>query len=271
LLRADQHFHEEYSTMLKRTTPIMATISLAVIAAALPQVAQAQDTEFELESGVYVTAAVGVTSPSEETFEGVQAPTGTAPGVAGAPARVASEFDEGFTFAGSVGYKLPTRVLGVFQPSIELEYSNANSDVSGGAFNTGSQTFSGDIEVNTFTVNYRSEIRVKENQTIVPFWGGGIGIAEVDTDIRYFPNNGVATAPTFAVQGSDTALVLQSNAGVSIRLTDNIDLEGKVRYQRTSDLDFERRFIADNSGSVNAEVDGNYETVSGLVGLRYRF
>ena len=61
LLRADQHFHEEYSTMLKRTTPIMATISLAVIAAALPQVAQAQDTEFELESGVYVTAAVGVT------------------------------------------------------------------------------------------------------------------------------------------------------------------------------------------------------------------
>ncbi|MEP2737150.1 MAG: outer membrane beta-barrel protein [Erythrobacter sp.] len=257
--------------MLNSKTPLLATISAAVFAVTLPQVAQAQDGDFELDSGPYITATVGVTSPSDETFEGVQAPTGTSPGVAGAPASVAAEFDEGFTFAGAVGYQIPKRIFGVFQPSIELEYSNAISDVSNGAFNGGNQTFDGDIDVNTFTINYRSELRLKENQTVVPFWGGGIGIADVDANITYFPNNGVVTAPTFAVQGSDTALVLHSNVGLSVRLSDNVDLEGRARYQRTSDLDLERRFIADNSGSVNADVSGNYETVSGLLGLRYRF
>lgn len=257
--------------MLTRKTPLLATLSLAAIASVLPQTAYAQDSEFELESGVYASASVGVTSPSDETFEGVQAPTGTSPGMAGAPASIAAEFDEGFTFAGAVGYKIPTRVFGIFQPSVELEYSNASSDVSGGAFNGGNQTFGGDIDVNTFTLNYRSELRLKEKQTVVPFWGGGIGIADVSSNVTYFPNNGTANAPTFAVQGSDTALVLHSNVGASIRLNDNIDLEGRVRYQRTSDLDLERRFVADNSGSVNADVSGSYETVSGLLGLRFRF
>ena len=252
------------------TAPRFAAIALASIASIVPATSIAQD-RTEPESGVYVTLSGGVTSPSDETFEGVQAPTGTSPGAAGAPASVAVEFDEGFTFAGAVGYKLPTRFLGVFEPSVELEYSNASSDVAGGAFNGGSQTFGGDIDVNTFTINYRSELRFKDNQALVPFFGGGLGVADVDANITYFPNNGIATSPTFAVQGGDTAFVLHSNAGLSLRLTDNIDLEGRLRYQRTSGLSFERNFIADNSGSFNAEVDGNYETVSGLLGLRYRF
>ncbi|GAA4052612.1 outer membrane protein [Parerythrobacter jejuensis] len=256
------------------TTQIFSLLLATGAAILLPTAAFAQDggdERFEPEGGFYVTLNAGVTSPSDETFEGIQAPVAPSPGVAGAPANVAVGFDDDFTFAGAVGYQIPKRLFGVFQPSVELEYSYASPDVSGGAFNGGNQTFEGDIDVNTFTINYRSELRLKDDQRVVPFWGGGIGIADVDANVGYFPNNGVANAPTFGVQGSDTGLVLHSNAGVSFRLTDKIDLEARVRYQRVSGLDFERTFVAGGNSAFNADVSGRYETVSGLAGLRFRF
>ena len=90
-------------------------------------------------------------------------------------------------------------------------------------------------------------------------------------NIGFFPNNGVANAPTFALSGSDTGLVLHSNIGLSFRLTDNIDLETRVRYQRISGLEFEQTYVANGANSFNAAVDGDFETVSGLAGIRFRF
>ena len=260
------------STFASRAISFGSLLLAAGIAIALPTAAFAQDSErAQPEGGFYVTLNAGVTSPSDEAFEGIQAPAAGSPGVAGAPATIAVQYDEDVTFAGAIGYRLPTRVFGIFQPSVELEYSYGGADIDGGTANGVSQTFVGDVDVNTFTINYRSELKLSDDQKVTPFFGGGIGIADVDADIGFFPNNGVANAPTFALSGSDTGLVLHSNIGLSFRLTDNIDLETRVRYQRISGLEFEQTYVANGANSFNAAVDGDFETVSGLAGIRFRF
>lgn len=245
------------------------SLTLPIFAAAAPAAAQSQD--FEPEGGVYVSVQGGVTSPTDETFNGVQDPDAGTPGVAGAPAVVDVEFDEGFVGTVAVGYRIPKRIFGLFQPSVEVEYSYAEADVSGGNFNGGNQTFGGSSEVNTFSINYQSDIRWSDDQKVIPFWGGGIGIADVDSNAAYFPNNGVATAPTFAVTGGGTGLSLQSNAGLQFVLTENIELQTRVRYQRVTGLDFDRTFVGGGAQGFNADLDGRFETVSLLAGVRFRF
>jgi opacity protein-like surface antigen len=256
----------------KQSFPVFAALASALgLVLSAPALAQDRSDAPQPDSGFYIGIKGGVISPSDETFSGVQDPQGTSPGVAGAPAEVAAEFGEGETFSGVIGYRLGTRAFGIFEPSIEAEYNYASSNVTGGSFNGGNQTFGGDVDINTFTIGYRSDIRWSEDQRVIPFTGGAIGIAEVDSNITYFPNNGVASAPTFAVQGSDTGFVLQSNLGVSFRLSDTLDLDLSARYQRINGLDLERRFVVDPATPFNANVSGRLESVSGLAGLRYRF
>lgn len=246
-------------------------IASSMLFVALPSTAFAQDDDFKLDEGIYVVVRGGVTSPSDKTFSGIQAPANGSPGVAGDPASARVQFDEDFTVSGAVGYQIPTRLLGIFQPRVELEYSYSSHDVGGGAFNGGNQTFGGDANINSFTLNYRADVRFKEKQTVVPYVGAGIGVADVDPNIGYFPNNSMATSDTFAIRGSDTGFVLQGDLGLNFRLTDRLDLETGVRYQRISGLNFERQFVAGGGEIFNSELDGRYETVSGLVGVRIRF
>lgn len=248
-----------------RLPALLASGMTALAAAAIPAVAQAQD----VDGGLYVTGRAGIALPSDFDLNGVQAPEAPSPGAAGAPANVGTQLGNEFTFAGAIGYKIPVRFLGLFEPSIELEYSYANPDVSGGSFNGGNQTFLGDVEVQSFTVNYQSDLILKDGQRLTPFWGGGIGIADVDSNIQYFP--GTATAPTFGVFGSDTAFTYQSNAGLRFDLTDTIAIDARARYQRVNGIDLERRFVANGNDAFNANVSGSYETVNFLAGLRYSF
>lgn len=247
---------------------ISSAILVSGLATALPATAFAQDARDE---GFYVAVKGGVTSPTDEDFDGIQAPEGLAPGVAGDPAVVDLEYDEDFTFAGTVGYRFDKRIFGILQPSLEFEYSYASPEISGGSFNGGDQIVSGEVDINTFTINYRSDIRWSDNQRVIPYTSGGIGVAEFDADISYFPNNGVATAPTFSLSGEDTGFVLHSTLGVSFRVTDKIDLETSVRYQRITGIDLERRFIGAGGNDFSADLGGRYETFSAFAGVRYNF
>jgi len=243
-----------------------------VLALAMTSSAFANDgDETKAEGGFYISLLGGVTSPTDNSFDGVQDPVAPSPGTAGAPASVEVQFEDEFYGAAAIGYRIPTKVLGVFQPSVEIEFSRTTPDVSGGTFNGGNQTFGGQFEVNTYSVNYQSEIRWSKDQTIVPFLGGGIGVADVQTYASYFPNNGIATAPTFAVTDSDSALSLHSNIGLTFEINEKFDLNTRVRYQRVSGLNFDRRFIAGGNDAFNARLNGDYETTSFLAGVRYRF
>lgn len=245
---------------------IALTLASGAGAIVLPMApAAAQD----VDGGVYVRGGVGITLPSDFDLDGVQAPEGLSPGVAGAPANVEIDLDSDVTLVAAVGYQLPIVVFGIFQPSLELEYSYASPGVDSGSFNGGDQTFGGEVDVQTFTVNYQSDVILSENQRLTPFFGGGIGIADVDSDVSYFPPT--ATAPTFAVAGDDTAFVYHSNIGLRFDLTDAIALDARARYQRVDGVDLERRFIAGVANDFNSEISGDYETFSLIAGIRYNF
>ena len=249
-------------------------LASVTIAAGFPVAAFAQDRaseteEFEAKGGVYVSLQGGVSLPSDSEYSGIQAPAAGVPGMARAPADVRADLDNGGFVSGAIGYRIPKRFFGIFQPSVELEVNYTDFDVSGGNFNGGNQTFGGDQNALSVTANYQSDIRWSNGQKVIPFLGGGIGVTRVDNNILYFPNNGIATSPTFVVSGRDTGFTTQSNIGVTFVLTNNIELTGRARYQRTTGLDFDRRFIA--SDGFNAEVGGRFENVTLAAGLRYRF
>ncbi len=249
-------------------------LSAFVTSVSMTPVAFAQDgavekEAFEPKSGFYGTVLGGISLPSDSEYSGTQQPEVGVPGVAGAPANVNTEFSSGAFVSGAVGYRIPKHIFGLFQPSVELEVNYTDLNVNGGNFNGGNQTFSGDQNALTVTANYQSDIRWSNNQKVIPFWGGGIGFTRVDNNIGYFPNNGAFTSPNFAVRGSDTGFNLQSNAGLTFVLNDNVELVTRARYQRTTGLDFDRRFIANNG--LNAEVGGRFENVTLAAGLRYRF
>ncbi|WP_298302018.1 outer membrane beta-barrel protein [uncultured Erythrobacter sp.] len=223
----------------------------------------------EVDGGVYVRGGVGITLPSDFDLDGIQAPEGLSPGVAGAPANVDIDLDSDVTLSGAIGYQLPTVLFGAIQPSFELEYTYASPGVDGGSFNGGDQTFGGEVDVQTFTVNYQADIIHSDNQRLTPFFGGGIGIADVDSSVAYFP--ATATAPTFTVADDDTAFVYQGDIGLRYDVTDAIALDARARYQRVDGVDLERRFIGGGANDFSSDLSGDYETVSFVAGVRYNF
>lgn len=226
----------------------------------------------EPDEGFYATFYVGLNAQQGNTFTGIQAPEpGNPPAaVAGAPANVAIDYDTGSVFGGSIGYHIPTRFLGIFEPRVELEVNYSEADVDFGSFNGGNQTFSGGIDTFTAEISYYSDIRWSDNQKVIPYTGGGIGIAVVDLNAQYFPNNGVAAAPTFAVGGDQTAFTTHNNIGVTFRVSENFDLFTQARYQRIYGTDFQRRFIAAGANAFNADVDDDIETITVSIGARIK-
>ncbi len=224
------------------------------------------------KGGAYITGFVGVAAPSDADFDGTQAPAEGVPGAAGASADIEADFDNDVYFGGGIGYKLPFKYWKYFQPSVELEVSYSEHDVSSGNFNGGQQVFSGEQSRTYFLLKNSSDIIWSENQRIVPYFGGGIGIGDFDTDIQYFPDNGTVTEPTFAVQGSDTAIATLSSIGARFKATDRFDVFVEGRYLQTwGNVDAERTFIAGGASGFNADVDDKPDGFTLAVGTRLNF
>lgn len=223
------------------------------------------------DAGFYLSAKAGVEILSDSDFIGVQAPEAGVPGMTGTPADVHVDFDTGFSINGALGYDFDGGLISFLHSRIEVEAGYIAADVGGGAFNGGNQSFGGDISNFTLTAGFQTDIVWAENQKIIPYFGGSIGIAVVDANINYFPNNGIATAPTFGVLGSDTAFVSRNQIGVAVKASDRFDIFAEARYTRTNDLDFERRFIAGGADSFSANVSDDVESFGFNLGARVRF
>ncbi len=251
----------------KRT--LTALIPATVIAMMMSNPAMAQESEGE--SGVYVSLSGGAEFFTDSDFVGIQNPEAGVPGAAGAPAAVNVDFETGYNIRGAIGYEFSRGFISFLKPSVELEVGYAEADVSSGVFNGGDQSFGGDINVVTVQANYNSDIILSDNQKIIPYFGGGLGIGVVDTNIVYFPNNGIATAPTFGVFGSSTQFTTNSRIGLKARVSEKFDIFAEGRYTRVSSGDFERRFVAGGADGFSADVSGDTDTFSLGIGLRARF
>lgn len=256
-------------TMTKFIT-LLATASLLAVSAA-PAHAGIFDRTPADGDGPYVGAFVGVALPFDADFGGTQNPAEGVPGTAGADASVDADLDSDVYFGGAIGYRLPFKFLKTFQPRWELEVSHYESNVGSGDFNGGDQTFSGDQSQTFFLINSYSDIRWKDNQKIVPYIGGGFGLGVVDSDIRYFPNNGTTTSPNFAAQGEDTGFTTVSTVGVTLNATEKFDIYTEARYLKTYGIDADRRFIADGSGGFSAGLDDDPDGLAFTIGTRLKF
>ena len=246
--------------------------SLVALATAFGASSTAQAGLFDFdpaEGNFYASGFGGIAIPFDSDFEGVQDPAAGVGGVAGADANVEAEFSNDVYFGGAIGARLPFKYWKYFQPRLELEISRYEADVDGGSFNGGDQIFSGDQSATFFLINNSSEIVWREDQRVVPYFGGGIGVADFDTDIQYFPNNGVATAPVFAAQGSDTAFTTLSTIGANFKATPKFDVYIEGRYLKTYGLDADR--VALPSGGFNASLDDDPDGITITGGIRYNF
>jgi len=221
------------------------------------------------EGNVYVSGFIGGSFPGDVNFEGVQAPATGSPGTAGAPATVNAEFDTDIYYGGAVGARLPFKFLKYFQPRLEAEVSYQSTDVSAGSFNGGNQTFSGNQSTFYVLVNSYSDIIWEDNQRLVPYVGGGIGVGVVETDIQYF--GAAALAPVFRTFGDSTNFATVSTLGVTAKVSDKIDIFTEGRYSKIYGVDVERRFIGGGSDIFNANLDDNPGGFSLTIGTRLNF
>ena len=222
-------------------------------------------------AGVYVSGFVGVAVPFDADFDGTQNPDVGVPGVDGADASIDANLDSDVYFGGAIGGRLPFKFLKTFQPRIEVELSHFDSDVSSGAFNGGDQSFSGEQSQTFILINSFNEIRWKEKQKIVPYFGGGIGLGIIDSDIQYFPNNTAFTAPNFAVQGEDTAFATVSTIGTTWKTSKKFEIFTEARYFKTYGVDAERTFINEGADGFSADVDDDPDGLTFTIGSRVNF
>lgn len=246
-----------------------AAMTAAGIGLSLPAAAEGFFNIESAESSFYVSGFIGGGFPSDADFSGVQAPEAGVPGAAGAPANIDADFDEDVFYGAAIGYQLPVSYWTYFHPRVEFEISRLESDVDDGSFNGGNQTFGGDLETTFFLINSYSDIRWTDDQLIVPYVGGGIGLADVDANIEYA--GGGAPAPNFAVRGDETGFVSTLAAGVTIDTPGAFELYGEGRYYRVYDVEFDRRFIANGANGFSAEVDDDLDGFTLTAGVRARF
>ncbi|MEL7488359.1 MAG: hypothetical protein AAGJ87_14215, partial [Pseudomonadota bacterium] len=176
-------------------------------------------------SSFYISGFGGGSFLGDSEFTGFSNPEAGIPGptgVADVPLSVAVDYSTGYTVGGAIGKSLPFTYWGIFQPRLEIEFSYLENNINAGSFNGGAQTFLGEQESTFIYLNNYSDIRWSPNQRFVPYIGGGLGVAFVDSNVQYFPAS--ATAPTFGVLGEDTAFASHIAAGASYDLTGGLEL-----------------------------------------------
>ena len=232
-------------------------------------VVTALSAQAQTDDGFYVAGFIGAGFPNDIELTGIQTPEAGAPGMPGAPAQIQTDFDSDTTFGAALGYKTPWEFFGVFHPRLEIEYSTIDADVSGGSFNAGSQPFSGDTSIDFFLVNNYSDIIWSENQTVIPFVGGGLGVANVDASILYA--GGGSPTPNFVATGDDSGLASTIAGGLTWLTGADWEVYGEARYYQIYDVELERRFIGNGSNLLNANVSDDFDGTSLTLGARYKF
>jgi opacity protein-like surface antigen len=167
--------------------------------------------------GPYVSGNLGIAMASDSDLSETGA-TGT------------MEFDQGFAFGVAAGYGFgSTRVEGeiAYQKN---DYDKLSINVPGvGSWST---DVDGDATSTAFLVNGYYDF--KNNSSITPFIGAGLGFAKVDVGAISVPGFGTVTT-----SADDTVFAYQIGAGVGFAVNEKVSLDLKYRYFATSDPDFE--------------------------------
>ena len=140
---------------------------------------------------------------------------------------VTFEFDDGFSFSGSIGGRIEKGIRA------EAEFSYLKSDLDKASISgLGSTPVDGDVSSISLLANgYFDFIN---DGPIAPFISAGIGIASVEVSDITIPGS------SYYLEGDDDIVfAYQISAGVGLSLSKQAILDIKYRYFATSDPDFE--------------------------------
>ena len=135
---------------------------------------------------------------------------------------------------------------------VEAEVSYRDNDLDE-ITNGGSAPIEGDITALAGMANVYFDFRPGKSWR--PYFGGGIGVANLDLDI-----SSVAGSPV-SFSDTDTVFAYQVMAGVEYKITPQLALGAEYRYFATTDPDF------DDTVTLESE----YHSHNVLVRLRYYF
>jgi outer membrane protein OmpA-like peptidoglycan-associated protein len=148
--------------------------------------------------------------------------------------------DLGWAAIGSVGYRFDWGL----RTELEAGYRDNDGEFNGTGFDT---------ETTAWTGMANLLYDFGRDWPIRPYIGVGAGAANVNVDSNVTASN------------SEWAFAYQGIVGVSWAVTDRLDIFIDGRYLRTAGLD------VDQAGLVGGDLDDEYETINGMVGLRYVF
>lgn len=217
------------------------------------------------KGGAYAGAFAGIAFPGEAELDGR---------LNDLPSRTRAEFDETATFGIFAGYQLPFKYWAYFQPRLEIEISGFESDLGEARIDGAGQTVSGSQSVTFFLLNNYSDIIWREDQRLVPYIGGGIGVASIDVSARTFPAGDPSTV--YRISDDTTALTSTFGAGLSYRVpsrrfSDRFEVYSEARYYSIYDVEFSQQRLPAAGPSASGDTDGDLDGVQLLAGLRVRF
>lgn len=174
----------------------------------------------------------------------------------GGPATVSNQYED-WNLTGSGFAGLQTQFFPGFGGRLEAEIGYSSFEVESHTIGGVAQPApTGDSTAFTGMVNAYVDANLG---AFTPFAGVGLGMASVD-----FSNHGAGGA--VLMDDDDANFAWQLSGGVGYDLTEQLTLEGMVRYQSIMDVSLTSTAAG---GGVASSTDLN--STSALVGLRYRF
>ena len=174
-------------------------------------------------------------------------------------------FDRGLTFGGAIGLKLPFKYFRVLHPRIEGEvsYSENDTPLAPDGIDDGTVIpLTGEQSSLTVFFNSYNDIRISDRQIVVPYFGGGIGFADLEgTQVRAVDNDGKTEAIPNGLFLEDRVFAGHIAAGVTFEFFPNLDIYGEGRYFRFRSV----RYQTSESGTTN--LDG----FNIIGGVRWKF
>ena len=166
------------------------------------------------------------------------------------------DFDDGFVVGGAIGAKLPGMALGPLVPRAEVEVSYRENNVDTVNF-TGNGPGAeanprGDVSSVFLMGNVLFDIAALQNDFFTPYFGGGLGIAFVDNNVRYGP-----LGPGVNLLESDEAFAVQAIIGADFKITENVSFNVDGRYYNAFNVSSARLNPAGvNTGNPETDIEG---------------
>ncbi len=233
----------------------MSAVLVAAIVACLPALAFAADEGGD--SGVYLSAAAGVTLNDDQLINGFNA--------ARAPRRIVTDMDRGEAFNGAIGYRFAENDWGRLRAEAEIGRHSAELDAL--SLNGVRRALIGspDKSLSTSMLNMFYDTPAFLGPVRAEF-GAGVGLGKLDYNIRY---NVTATGPSIEIPTDASETAYQYMVGLSGELTDGLELFAQWRYLKLKDHKVER--FNRTAGTRDSVLDAEYGARSVMLGLRYTF